>query len=146
VRSGVAKITAPGQLCFKEINERINELIKASIHSEGVISLFADAPEFSIFDSHYLKMIQNMDQKNLAAEMLRRLLSDGIKAYMRTNLVKAELFSEKMDKLMKVYRNSLITNAERYKNSSTLRRKCEKQGRKATALGLMRKNLRSMTL
>jgi type I restriction enzyme R subunit len=112
VRSGVAKITAPGKLSINEINERINELLKASIHSEGVVSLFADAPEFSIFDPHYLKMIQNMEQKNLAAEMLRRLLADEIKAYMRTNLAKSELFSEKMDKLMKAYRNGLITNAE----------------------------------
>ena len=58
VRSGVAKITAPGQLSLKDINERINELLKASIHSEGVISLFADTPGFSIFDPHYLKIPQ----------------------------------------------------------------------------------------
>jgi len=112
VRSGVAKVTGPGKLSVKEINERINGLLKASIHSNGVISLFADSPEFSIFDPVFLKRVQDMKQKNLAAEMLRRLLADEIRAYMRTNLVKSELFSEKMDKLMKLYRNGLITNAE----------------------------------
>ena len=136
VRSGVAKITAPGQLSLKDINVRINELLKASIHSEGVISLFADTPEFSIFDPHYLKMIENMKQKNLAAEMLRRLLADQIKAYMRTNLVKSELFSEKMDKLMKMYRNGLITNAEVIEELLKLAEEMHKAHEEGNSLGL----------
>jgi type I restriction enzyme R subunit len=53
-----------------------------------------------------------MDQKNLAAEMLQKLLADEIKVYQRTNLVKSQLFSEKMEALMRKYRNALITNAE----------------------------------
>jgi len=53
-----------------------------------------------------------MEQKNLAAEMLQKLLADEIKGYIRTNLVKSEMFSEKMKKLMKKYRNGLISNAE----------------------------------
>lgn len=112
VRSGVAKVSGTGQLSVHEINERINELLKASIHSEGVINVFEDSKEFSIFDPEYLESLQKMKQKNLAAEMLKRLLSDEIKGYKRSNLVKSELFSEKLEELMKKYRNGLITNAE----------------------------------
>ncbi|MCK4813326.1 MAG: DUF3387 domain-containing protein, partial [Candidatus Marinimicrobia bacterium] len=112
VRSGVAKISGTGKLSIREINERINELLKASIESEGVINVFKDLPEFSIFDPNYLASIQRMKQKNVAAEMLRKLLDDEIRVYKRTNLVQSELFSEKMEKLMKKYRNGLITNAE----------------------------------
>lgn len=136
VRSGVAKVTGTGKLSIKEINERINELLKASIHSQGVISLFADTPEFSIFDPHYLKSIQNMEQKNLAAEILRRLLSDEIKAYMRTNLVKSELFSEKMDKLMRMFHNGLINNAEVIEELIKLAEEMRKAKEEGNELGL----------
>jgi type I restriction enzyme R subunit len=112
VRAGVAKVTGIGKLSVREINERINELLKASIKSEGVVNVFEKLPEFSIFDKDYLEKIKKMDQKNLAAEMLQKLLDDQIKGYQRTNLVKSQLFSEKMEELMRKYRNALITNAE----------------------------------
>lgn len=112
VRSGVAKVSGDGKLSVKEINERINELLKASIKSDGVVNVFEGMPEVSLFDPVYLASIQRMKQKNLAAEMLKRLLADEIRGYQRTNLVKAEKFSEKMDKLMKQYANGLITNVE----------------------------------
>jgi type I restriction enzyme R subunit len=112
VRAGVSKVTGLGKLTLRDINERINELLKASIKSEGVINVFDTITEFSIFDKDYLEKIRKMDQKNLAAEMLQKLLADEIKVYQRTNLVKSQLFSEKMEALMRKYRNALITNAE----------------------------------
>lgn len=141
VRSGVSKMTSTGKLSVKEINERISELLKASIQSEGVIQLFADAPEFSIFDPLYLRSIQNMQQKNLAAELLRRLLTDEIKAYMRTNLVKSELFSEKMDKLMKAFNNGLITNAEVIEELIKLAEEMRKAKEEGNSLGLSAEEL-----
>ncbi|MFA6619148.1 MAG: type I restriction endonuclease subunit R [Candidatus Neomarinimicrobiota bacterium] len=112
VRAGVSKVTGIGKITLRDINDRINELLKASIKSEGVVNVFANLPEFSIFDPEYLEKIKKMEQKNLAAEMLQKLLADEIKVYQRTNLVKSQLFSEKMEELMRRYRNSLITNAE----------------------------------
>ena len=112
VRAGAAKIAGPGKFTLKEINERVNELLKASIKSEGVVNVFEKAPKFSIFDAEYVAMIQQMKQKNLAVEMLRKLLGDEIKVYMRSNAIKAESFSERMKKLMNQYKNGLITNAE----------------------------------
>ena len=112
VRAGVSKVTGSGKLSVREINERINELLKASIKSEGVINVFAGHKEFSIFDPEYLEKIRKMEQKNLAVEMLQKLLADEIRVYKRSNLVKSQLFSEKMEALMRRYRNSLITNAE----------------------------------
>lgn len=112
VRSGISKISGSGKISVREINARINQLLKESIKSEGVINLFSDNKEFSIFDPEYLESLQRMKQKNLAAELLRKLLSDEIKGYKRTNLVKSELFSKKLEELMKRYRNSQISNAE----------------------------------
>lgn len=53
-----------------------------------------------------------MKHKNIAAELLRKLLEDNIKVFRRTGVVKAELFSEKMKQLLKKYNNRLITSAE----------------------------------
>lgn len=53
-----------------------------------------------------------MPQKNLAAELLKKLLNNQIKQFQRTNLVKAEKFSDGMQELLQRYRNGLITHAE----------------------------------
>lgn len=58
-----------------EVNERINELLKHSIKSEGVINLFSDVKaEFSLFDPKFLEEIANMKEKNLAVELLKKRL------------------------------------------------------------------------
>ena len=100
-------------LSLKEINTRINELLKASIHSEGVINLFSDADkDFSLFEHKFLMEIASMKERNLALELLKKLLAEQIKIYKRTNLVKSEIFSERMAQCMKAYINGLISNEE----------------------------------
>jgi len=100
-------------LSLKEINDHINELLKASIQSEGVINLFTDADkEFSLFDPKFLAEIAGMKERNLALELLKKLLAEQIKIYKRTNLVKSEKFSERMTECMKAYINGLISNEE----------------------------------
>ncbi len=113
VRVALSRISGPRKLSFKQINEQINEMLKQSIRSEGVINLFADKDEdFSLFDPAFLEEIGKMKEKNLAAELLRKLLSEQISVYQRTNLVQAEKFSERMQRIMNAYRNGQLTNAE----------------------------------
>ncbi len=140
VRSGAMKVTGGG-LGFREINERINELLKASIRSEGIINVFEKAKEFSIFDEDYLRMIQEMKQKNLAVEMLRKLLGDEIKVYLRSNAIKAELFSERMKKLMNLYRNGLISNAEVIEELIKMAREMGEAKQAGNELGLTQEEL-----
>jgi type I restriction enzyme R subunit len=88
-------------------------MLKQSIRSEGVINLFTDKDEeFSLFDPAFLEEIAVMKEKNLAAELIRKLLSEQIAIYQRTNLVQAEKFSERMQRVMNAYRNGQITNAQ----------------------------------
>lgn len=113
VRVALNRISGPRKLSFKEINERINEMLQQSIHSEGVINLFSDKnEEFSLFDPAFLEEVGRMKEKNLAAELLKKLLSEQISAFQRTNLVQAEKFSERMQRIMNAYRNGQLTNAE----------------------------------
>ena len=59
------------------MNERINELLKHSIKSEGIINLFSDVKsEFSLFDPKFLEEVANMKAKNLAVELLKKLIFD----------------------------------------------------------------------
>lgn len=115
----IMKITFVGNgnkpLSLREINEQINNLLKSSIQSEGVINLFDSKSaneEFSLFDPKVLEEISKMKEKNIAVEILKKLMAEQVSVYKRTNLVKAEKFSEKIKMLMNSYYNGLITNEE----------------------------------
>lgn len=114
VRTMLTRITGnPKHFSLKEINERINELLKQSIKSDGVINLFADVKEgFSLFDQKFLEEISKMKEKNVAIEILKKLIAEQVSVYRRTNVVKSELFSEKLQRAMNAYLNGMLTNEE----------------------------------
>ena len=114
VRTLLTRITGEGKpLSLKEINARINELLKASIKSEGVINLFSDVDTgFSLFDPKFLEEIAKMKERNLAVEILKKLLAEQVSLYRRTNLVKSEKFSDMLSRAMKAYLNGMLTNEE----------------------------------
>lgn len=96
-----------------EVNQRINELLKHSIRSEGVINLFSDVgKEFSLFDPKFLEEVANMKEKNLAVELLKKLIAEQVSVYRRTNVVKSEKFSEIIQSAMNRYLNGMLTNEE----------------------------------
>ena len=101
------------KISLPEMNARINELLKQSIKSDGVINLFSDIKEeFSLFDPKFLDEFSKMKEKNLAVEILKKLLAEQVSCYKRTNFVKSEKFSELIQAAMNKYINGLITNAE----------------------------------
>ncbi len=114
VRTLLTRITGEGKpLSLKEINARINELLKASIQSEGVINLFSDVDtDFSLFDPKFLDEIAKMKERNLAVEILKKLLAEQVSLYRRTNLVKSEKFSDMLTRAMKAYLNGMLSNEE----------------------------------
>ena len=114
VRTMLTRITGnPKHFSLKEINERINDLLKQSIKSDGVINLFADVKEgFSLFDPKFLEEISQMKEKNVAIEILKKLIAEQVSVYRRTNVVKSELFSEKLQRAMNAYLNGMLTNEE----------------------------------
>lgn len=95
------------------MNARINELLKHSIKSDGVINLFSDIKEeFSLFDPKFLEEVAKMKEKNLAVELLKKLIAEQVSIYRRTNVVKSEKFSEIMQRSLNSYLNGLLTNEE----------------------------------
>ncbi|QAA31317.1 type I restriction endonuclease subunit R [Clostridium manihotivorum] len=100
----------------KEIEARVNQILERSIISEDVIDVFdvmgISKPEISILSEEFLEEVRTIKHKNLAVEMLKKLLEGNLKAMEKKNLVKSEKFSEKLKKALNKYRNQAITNAE----------------------------------
>lgn len=116
VKVGINKITGTGHLTTTEVNQRILGVLEQAIQEDGIIDIFKAAeksnPEISILSEEYLEGIKKSKNKNIAAALLKRLIDGNIKIFKRTNLVKSELFSQKMAEIMKKYNNRLITSAE----------------------------------
>lgn len=113
VRSVLIKVVKPGPLSFKEINAQINELLKQSVQSDGVINLFTDVDtEFNLFNTAFMEEVAKMPEKNLSIELLKKLIAEQVKIYKRTNIVKSQEFSSMLDRVVKSYLNGMLTNEE----------------------------------
>ncbi|MEA5084654.1 MAG: type I restriction endonuclease subunit R [Lachnospiraceae bacterium] len=116
VRVLVMRLTNQGtgkKISLPEMNAHINELLKQSIQSDGVINLFSDVQqEFSLFDPKFLEEVANMKERNLAVELLKKLIAEQIQVYRRTNVVKSEKFSDIIQRAMNAYLNGMLTNEE----------------------------------
>ena len=116
VKAGICKVGGKGKVTSNEINSRIMKMLEQAIEQDGLVNIFEEAgqkkPEISILSDEYMERVRKMKHKNVAAEMLRSLLEDNIKVFARTGVVKAQLFSEKMQGVLKRYNNRMITSAE----------------------------------
>lgn len=124
----------------KEIEERVNQMLQHSIISEEVIDVFdvmgIEKPDVSILSEEFLEEIKNIKYKNLAVEMLKKLLEGNIKTMEKSNLVKSEKFSEKLKKALNKYRNQAITNAEVIEELLEMAKEMKKATEEEKDLGL----------
>lgn len=140
VRVLVLRLTNTGlgkKISLPEMNARISELLKQSIKSDGVINLFSDIKEeFSLFDPKFLQEVGKMKEKNLAVELLKKLIAEQVYIYRRTNIVKSEKFSEIMQKAVNSYLNGMLTNEEVIEEMLKLAREIAAANKEGDKLGL----------
>lgn len=140
VRVLVLRLTNTGvgkKISLPEMNARINELLKQSIKSDGVINLFSDIKEeFSLFDPKFLEEVANMKEKNLAVELLKKLIAEQVSVYRRTNVVKSEKFSEIMQRSLNAYLNGMLTNEEVIEEMLNLAKQIAAAQKEGDQLGL----------
>ena len=123
------------KISLPEMNARINELLKASVKSDGVINLFSDVKEeFSLFDPKFLEEISKM--KNLAVELLKKLIAEQVQIYRKTNVVKSEKFSEIIQSAMNRYLNGMLTNEQVIEELLNLAKQIQAAQREGDKLGL----------
>jgi type I restriction enzyme R subunit len=105
-----------------------------------VIDIFDAAgikkPDISILSDEFLAEVKGMTHKNLALELLKKLLNDEIKTRQKVNLVQSKKFSEMLDKAMKSYQNNLITSAQIIEEMIRLAKDIKEADRKGEEMGL----------
>ena len=140
VRVLVVRLSNQGggkKISLPEMNARINELLKHSIKSDGIINLFSDVhEEFSLFDPKFLEEVAKMKEKNLAVELLKKLIAEQIHVYRRTNVVKSEKFSEIIQRSMNAYLNGMLTNEQVIEELMKLAKDIAAASKEGQALGL----------
>ena len=113
LRVMMLKLSQKGKISRHEINERIGELLRQSVKTDGVINLFGDRQiEFSLFDDAFIQEVKNMKERNLAVELLTKLMKEKIKQQQKTNVVQSDLFSDMLSQSLSNYLKGLLTNEE----------------------------------
>ena len=127
-----------GKLTLKQVNERINALLEQNIvHTDGVIDLFKVEDEtVSIFDPQFLASLSRMKEKNLAYELLKKLIDDQIKGYRKKSVTQAKKYSELMQSMVNGYLNGQLTNAEVFEEMLKMAKEMLSENQKAKDLGL----------
>lgn len=137
VRTLFIRLTSKAPITRKIIDERISELLKVAIQSDGVVEIInTKGEEFSLFDEQFLNDVANMKEKNLAIEMLKKLLAQHIKKHQKKNLTQAELFSEMLDKRLAEYLRGMISNEEVIKELLEMAKLMKQHAEEGNALGL----------
>jgi type I restriction enzyme R subunit len=99
-----------------ELNHAIRQIVANAVAPEGIIDLFAAAglkkPDISILSDEFLAEVRGLPHKNLAVEMLRKLLTDEIKLRSRKNLVQSRSFREMLERAIRAYQNRAIETAQ----------------------------------
>lgn len=125
------------KISLPEMNARVNALLEQSIKSSGVINLFSDVDgEFSLFDPKFLEEIGKMKEKNLAVELLKKLISEQVIIYKRTNVVKSAKFSENIQQAMNRYLNGMLTNEQVIEELLNLAKQIQTAQQEGQKLGL----------
>ncbi|MCB9006100.1 MAG: type I restriction endonuclease subunit R [Ardenticatenaceae bacterium] len=140
VRAGFAKVTPGNGKTQAEVDFAIQQLVSEAVASPEVINIFDAAglpnPDISILSDKFLAEVQNMPQKNLALEMLRKLLNDEIKARARKNAVQARSFEEMMEVSILRYQNRTIDTAEVISELINIAQDMKRANKRGEALGL----------
>ena len=116
VRSAIIKNTETRKIDSGVSETAIKQILSEALVSDRVIDIFASAglkkPDISILSDEFLAEVKDMPQKNLAFEMLKKLLNDQIKIRMKNNLVKSKSFLEMLEKAIRQYTNKSIETAQ----------------------------------
>ena len=114
VKACLIKIMTDGskKKTTKQLDEELNQLISKSISSGEVVDILTSVglnkPNIAILSEEFLEEVKGMKQKNLAVELLNRLLRGGIKSFARHNLVQSKKFSELLEASIRKYQNRTI--------------------------------------
>jgi type I restriction enzyme R subunit len=141
VRARLAKydVTVTGQQ-KKEFEDIVKSLVEGAVASDGIINLLDEAglekPQISIFSEEFMNEIRNMKQKNVAIELLKKLLADQIKIRFNKNMVVNRSFSERLQDAISRYNNKSITAVNMMEILLEITHEVNAESQKGNDLGL----------
>jgi type I restriction enzyme R subunit len=116
VRAVLAKGSPGEQRSDEELEHAIRQIISKAVISEGVVDIFAAAglkkPDISILSDEFLNEVRGMPQRNLAVELLQKLLKGEIRSRLKRNVVQARSFAELLEQAVRKYQNRAIETAQ----------------------------------
>ncbi len=140
VQSVLAKRTPTDSRPEEELDHAVRQIISRAVASEGVIDIFAAAglqkPDISILSDEFLAEVRDMPQRNLAVELLQKLLKGELAARRRKNVVQARSFTEMLEQTIRRYQNRAIEAAQVVEELIQLAREMREAGARGEKLGL----------
>lgn len=140
VKAALVKAVRRNGKSQDELEFAVRQIVNNALISDEVIDVFSAAglerPDISILSDEFLAEVQSLPQKNVAAELLRKLLEDEIKAHTRTNVVKSRAFSEMLEESLNRYRNRAVTTLEVIDELIALAKKVREDKERGVSLGL----------
>lgn len=137
VRTLLVRLTSNKTITRKIIDERITSLLRIAVKADGVVEILnTKETEFSLFDEKFLKEVAEMKEKNLALELLQRLLQQHIRKHAKKNMTQADKFSEMLDSRLAEYLRGLLSNEEVIQELIAMAKELKEHAEQASELGL----------
>jgi len=140
VKVRINKFTPSGGKSDIEVDTAIKQIVDDALSTDGVIDIFDEVgiktPSMEILSDEFLMEVKGMEHKNLAIELLKKLLNDEVKLRKKKSLVQGKKFSEMLEKVIHRYHNNQITTAEVIDELSKIAKEMRVEDNKAEELGL----------
>ena len=140
VRAALMKTTIEGLKSDEELDLAVRQIVSRAVSSDEVVDIFAVAglerPDISVLDDRFLAEVRDMPRRNLAVELLQKLLHDEIKTRFRRNLVESRAFSEMLQSAVIQYQNRAITSAQVIEELIRLAKELREAHQRGEELGL----------
>ena len=140
VRAVLAKRAPAEAKTEEELDLAVRQIVSRAVASEGVVDIFAAAglrkPDISILSEEFLAEVRELPQRNLAVELLRKLLSGEIQARRRKNVVQARSFAEMLEQAIRRYQNRAIEAAQVIEELIGLAKEMREASARGESLGL----------
>ncbi len=140
MRATIVKVSPSGGQSLEEIDLALQQLVSEAVGSQGIVDVLEQAgvkrPDISVFSDEFLAEIAGMEQRNLAREMLERLLRDEITVRSRQNAVQARKFSDMLDEALKKYESRSVTTMQLIEHLIEFAKELRDEPKRAESMGL----------
>ena len=140
VRAALSKRTASEGTTDEELDHAVRQIVSRAVAPEGVLDIFAaaglDKPDVSILSEEFLAEVRSMRQRNLAVELLQKLLKGELATRRRRNVVEARSFAERLEQTIRRYQNRTVEAAQVIEELIAIARELREASARGEALGL----------